>query len=63
MQDVNEFEISPQAVRYSKRFIKSVIKLDKNFHIYVHGSRDRINKGFDPEKGLNYYQVYFDEET
>lgn len=63
MKTVNEFDISSQAVRYSKRFIKSVIKLDKNFHIYVHGNRERITKGFDEEKGLNYYQVYFDEET
>ncbi len=63
LNSINQFDISPQAVRYSKRFIRSVIKLDKNFHIYVHGSRDRIIKGFDPERGLNYYQVFFDEES
>lgn len=42
--------------------LKSVIKLDKNFHIYVHGRRDLIERGFDEEKGKKYYKVYFDEE-
>ena len=63
LNTVDDFDISPQAVRYSKRSIRSVIKLDKNFHIYVHGKRERIVKGFDEEKGLNYYQVFFEEET
>ena len=40
---------------------KSVIKLDKNFHIYVHGNRELIEQGED-EKG-KYYKVYFKEES
>lgn len=64
-QDINisnEFEISNPAVKKQSRVFKSVIKLDKNFHIYVHGNRQYIQKGFDEEKGLNYYQVYFENE-
>ncbi|MGL1887977.1 MAG: nucleoid-associated protein [Reichenbachiella sp.] len=57
------FDISKPAVQNTKRFIKSIIKLDKNFHVYVHGRKDKIVRGFDPEKKLNYYTLYFDEET
>ena len=34
------------------RYFKSVIKLDSNFHIYVHGKREWIERGFDEEKKL-----------
>lgn len=40
--------------------IKSVIRLDNNFHIYVHGDRKKIEKGED-KKG-KYYKVYYTEE-
>jgi hypothetical protein len=58
----DEFDISPAAVKTNKKFLKSLIKLDKNFHVYVHGNRDYIVKGFDEERGLNYYQLYFNNE-
>ncbi len=57
-----EFEISQSAAKKQFRVFKSVIKLDKNFHIYVHGNRDYIIKGFDEKTGMNYYQVFFNEE-
>jgi len=60
---IDEFDVSPSAVRKLKRVFKSVIKLDKNFHIYVHGNRDLIRKGFDEESGLHYYQVFYKEES
>jgi len=56
------FDISEPAVKKGSRILKSVIKLDKNFHIYVHGSRDRIRKGHDEETGMDYYQLFFEEE-
>jgi hypothetical protein len=56
------FDINPQAVRKGFKVLKSVIKLDKNFHIYVHGRRDLIERGYDDDKNKNYYKVYFDEE-
>lgn len=60
---VDNFEISAQAVKRQARVFKSVIKLDKNFHIYIHGNRDLIEKGFDEVLGKNYYKIYFDSET
>ena len=56
------FGISDQAVKKVQSAYKSVLKLDKNFHIYVHGKREYIEKGYDEEKGMNYYKVYFKEE-
>jgi hypothetical protein len=58
----DQFEPSKQAVRSGKKFFKSVLKLDKNFHIYVHGNPDRIEQGFDETRGLKFYKVYYEEE-
>lgn len=55
-----DFAIHPTAVKKQQRYFKSVIKLDKNFHIYVHGDRKMIETGQD-EKG-KYYRLYFEEE-
>ena len=56
------FEISAHAVKRQSRVFKSVIKLDKNFHIYVHGDRNKIEQGVD-ENGRKFYKIYYDEET
>ncbi len=56
------FDISEAAVKKQSRVFKSVLKLDKNFHIYIHGNKDLIEKGFDDNKSMNYYKVYFKEE-
>ncbi|REC57010.1 nucleoid-associated protein [Chryseobacterium piscium] len=53
-----EFPISTAAVKKSQRHFKSIIKLDKNFHIYVHGDRKMISQGQD-EKG-KFYMIYYD---
>ena len=55
------FGISEGAVKKQARSYRSVIKLDKNFHIYVHGDRKLIEQGED-EKG-KYYKVYYNEES
>ncbi len=54
------FNISDTAVRKQAASLKSIIKLDKNFHIYVHGDRKMIENGED-EKG-KFYKVYYKEE-
>ena len=41
----DNFAISDSAVKKQSRGLKSVIKLDKNFHIYVHGNNQYIKKG------------------
>lgn len=39
------------------------IKLDSNFDIRILGGQDRIVKGYDKNAGMNYYQLYFEEEN
>jgi hypothetical protein len=63
LEGTEEFYISPQAVKRQSRVFKSVIKLDKNFHIYVHGNRELIEKGYDEGLQKHYYKIYFDLET
>ena len=58
----DQFAIHNMAVRKQARVYKSVLKLDKNFHIYIHGNNELIEKGFDEEKNMNFYKVYFREE-
>jgi len=58
----DKFDISNQAVKKEFKVFKSVIKLDKNFHIYVHGRRDLIERGFDDDKGKKFYKVFFEDE-
>jgi hypothetical protein len=57
------FEISNAAVKKQARVFKSVLKLDKNFHVYIHGDKSLIEKGYDSKVGKSYYKIYFDEES
>ena len=61
MELSDSFQISEAAVKRQSRNFKSVIKLDKNFHIYIHGNRELIEQGED-KKG-RYYKIYFENET
>ena len=56
------FGISPDAVKKQSRIYKSVLKLDRNFHIYIHGRTDLIEKGTDSD-GRKYYKIYYQEEA
>lgn len=58
----DEFAISSQAVKKQARVFKSVLKLDKNFHIYIHGNRDMIEQGTD-EEGRKFYKIYYEVES
>ncbi len=58
----DEFDISESAVKKQARVFKSVLKLDKNFHIYIHGNRELIEQGIDKD-GRKYYKIYYNEET
>lgn len=58
----DNFVISEQAVKKQARVFKSVLKLDKNFHIYIHGSRELIEQGTD-ENGRKYYKIYYENEA
>lgn len=56
------FEINKSLLKKQSKVFKNVIKLDKNFHIYVHGGEGLIKKGYDEETGMEYYQLYFKKE-
>jgi len=57
------FSISPNAVKKQARVFKSIIKLDKNFHIYIHGDKRMIEQGYDERSGRKFYKIYFEEES
>ena len=59
----DEFPISEGVVKGMAKQFKSVIKLDKNFHIYMHANRELMEKGYDTEKEMSFYKIYFDSET
>lgn len=56
----DDFAINTAAVKKHNRGFKTVISLDKNFSIYIHGDRKLIDQGSD-ENG-KYYKLYFEEE-
>ena len=58
----SSFDISPDAVKKQSRIYKSVLKLDRNFHIYIHGRTDLIEKGTDTD-GRKFYKIYYQEEA
>ncbi|WP_371683164.1 nucleoid-associated protein [Pedobacter sp. G11] len=55
-------EISEPAVKSKIRQFKNEIKLDKNFKVSVMGSEDLIERGYDEDKSMNFYKLYFREE-
>ncbi len=57
----DSFSISQPAVKKQSRTFKSVLKLDKNFHIYIHGDRELIKRGEESD-GRKFYKIYFDNE-
>ena len=57
----DNFSISDSAVKKQNRLIKKVIKLDKNFDIYIHGNSELLEQGED-KKG-KYYKVYYNNES
>ncbi|RXK81029.1 nucleoid-associated protein [Filimonas effusa] len=59
----DEFAIHVSAVKQQQKGFKTVLKLDKNFHVYIHGRRDLIEKGIDEMSGKKYYKLLFDEES
>ncbi|MGL1889845.1 MAG: nucleoid-associated protein [Reichenbachiella sp.] len=56
------FEISNQAVVKQSRTFKSILKLDKNFHVHIHGNKELIEKGIESD-GRKYYKIYYEREN
>jgi len=57
----SSFQISNQAVKKQNRAFKSVLKLDKNFHVYIHGDKNLIEKGRESD-GRKFYKIYYENE-
>jgi len=49
-------------VKKQARIFKTVLKLDKNFRIYIHGNRELIEQGVEKD-GRKYYKIYFEQES
>lgn len=58
----DQFKISSNSVKKQARIFKSVLKLDKNFHVYIHGNRELIERGED-ENGRKFYKIYYENES
>lgn len=58
----DEFDVSGTAVKKNAKYMRTVVKLDMNFHIYIHARHDYVEKGYDEEKGLKYYKLYYVNE-
>lgn len=58
----DSFELEAGAVKRYARVFKSVLKLDKNFHVYIHGDRTMIERGVERD-GRKYYKIYYREEA
>ncbi|MCP3931985.1 MAG: nucleoid-associated protein, partial [Bacteroidetes bacterium] len=67
LDDVDNFNISKHAIRTVKRKIKNNIKLDTHIQIKLsfpdpkHGNKF-IEKGYDEERGMHFYKLYFNKE-
>ncbi len=59
----DNFIMNDEALKRASRYLRSVIKLDKNFTIYIHGKRDRVEIGEDEQRQMKYYKFYFDKES
>jgi len=59
----DSFDISLSAVKKQAKAFKNILKLDKNFHVYIHGRYDMMEKGIDEKTGKKFYKLFFDEES
>lgn len=64
----NHFEISDLVVKKEKTKLKTDIKLDTHIQIKIDidapdASTEYLEKGYDADKKMKYYKVYYNEET
>lgn len=58
----DSFQGKPEAIKRRATGTMTTIKLDKNFDVNIHGGEQFIERGYDEEKGMRYYKLYFNEE-
>ena len=62
----NKFELLQNDIKKEKKKINNIIKLDTKLELKVlldkeNGTKN-IEKGFDKDKGMSFYKIYFNEE-
>lgn len=62
LNELDDFDISKSAVKKQNRAFKNVLRLDRNFDIYIHGNRELIEQGVERD-GRKYYKIYFEHES
>jgi len=67
IEDVSDFDIANKAVSEARKKIKNVINLDTNIQIKMdfinpESAEKFVEKGWDEEKQMYYYLVYFNKE-
>lgn len=62
----NSFVIEPHAVKTSRRKLRNFIQLDNSFDITVKATDSQIlelvERGFDRDKNMQYYKIFFNHE-
>lgn len=58
----NSFATDSSAIKRKAIGTMTTIKLDKNFDINIHGGEQYIVRGYDKERKMYYYQLFFKEE-
>ena len=58
----SEFKLSEQALKKNTQSLKSLIKLDDNFRITINRDTRYLEKGYDDDKKLNFYKLYYKKE-
>ena len=56
------FETASTAIKRRAIGTMTTIKLDKNFDINIHGGEQYLERGYDEERGMHYYKLFFKEE-
>ena len=56
------FATASTAIKRRATSTMTTIKLDKNFDINIHGGEQYIVRGYDEDRGMYYYQLFFKEE-
>ena len=58
----DDFKTAPKAVNHRSTGNMTTIRLDNSFDINIHGGEQNIIRGYDEERGMYYYQLFFKEE-
>ena len=56
------FQGKPESIKRRAVGTITTIKLDKNFDVNIHGGEQYIERGYDENRGMKYYKLFFNEE-